>query len=57
MGIDVATKAKSKLEVLWQEFEKSGSVEAYLSYQQIKLTPAKAVKKEARPSLAAKSKR
>lgn len=50
----MATKAKSKLEVLWQEFENSGSIEAYLSYQQIKL---KAKAKEVKSKDTAKSKR
>ena len=50
----MALKPKSKLEVLWQDFEKSGSIEAYLSYQQIKLN---AKKKEVKGKVAAKSKR
>ena len=50
----MAIKAKSKLESLWQEFEKSGSVDAYLSYQQIKL---KAAKKAAKAKVPAKTKR
>ena len=44
----MAPKIKSKLEVLWQDFEKSGSIEAYLAYQLVKAKPAKALKKEAR---------
>jgi hypothetical protein len=32
----VATKKKDKIELLWQDFEKSGSVEAYLNFHQIR---------------------
>jgi hypothetical protein len=42
-------KAKSKLEVLWQGFEKSGSIEAFLNYHQSKVAPSKKAKKESRP--------
>ena len=50
----MALKVKSKLEVLWQGFEKSGSIEAYLSYQQIKLSQAK---KTVKAKVPAKTKR
>lgn len=44
----MAIKVKSKLDDLWQDFEKSGSIESYLAYQLIKGKPAKALKKETR---------
>jgi hypothetical protein len=48
----VSPKTKTKLEVLWQDFEKSGSIEAYLSYHQSKLSKAKAKAKEPKKSVA-----
>ena len=55
----MANKTKSKLEVLWQDFEKTGSVESYLSYQAIKAASGKASKDkdENVGKVAAKSKR
>jgi hypothetical protein len=53
----MATQTKSKLEVLWQDFEKSGSIEAYLNYQQIKLANAKSPKKVSSQKVEAKAKR
>ena len=37
----MANQKKNNLEVLWQDFEKSGSIEAYLSYRQTKLSAVK----------------
>jgi hypothetical protein len=53
----VATKQKNNLEVLWQDFEKSGSVEAYLSYRQVKEAQPKAPKKAIQTKAVSKSKR
>jgi hypothetical protein len=50
----VDIKTKNKLEILWQDFEKSGSIESYLSYRQIKLSSAKSKPKEIKVKAAAK---
>ena len=51
----MASKEKNKLEVLWQGFEKTGSIEAYLTYRHIKLTQPKAKEKATKEKATAKS--
>jgi hypothetical protein len=52
----VQKKVQNKLEILWQDFEKTGSIAAYLEYRQKKEVAGKPKKRAPNAKLTSKSK-